>query len=130
MTGLLPDLHMVNPPPSDIPKLLLTKIYFLPCCPALSRAALWKLLSPGSYMEAGYALCPSHSQAWQISYASSSLSVSSLKILKSCLCLLSTVIGCWQHYLSIRTNLGAGSCSVFFQTGRFLSKHFRGPKLT
>lgn len=37
--------HVANPPPSDIPKLLFTKIYFLPCCPALSRAALWKLLS-------------------------------------------------------------------------------------
>jgi hypothetical protein len=66
MAGLLPNLQVANPPSSDIPKLLLTKIYI----PSLLPWTQLGTLSPGSYMAAK--LCPTPSLAWH--HLSSTLS--------------------------------------------------------
>ena len=61
MTGLLPNLHVANPPPSEIPKLPLTKAYIL-CWLFQIQTGMqpfWAALS--QLLHGGCALCPSSS---------------------------------------------------------------------
>ena len=52
MAGLLPNIHMANPPPSDIPKFVLTKIYISSLQPRAQSGSPLGPLSPGFYMVA------------------------------------------------------------------------------
>ena len=66
MAGQLPNLHMVNPPPSNIPLLLLPKSYITSLLPwTQSGSPLGAALS--WFLHGGCALCPAPSQAWLLS---------------------------------------------------------------
>jgi hypothetical protein len=67
MVGPLPNLHVANPSPSDIPTLLLTKIYIPSLLPSTQSGNPLELLFPSSYMAAMHALCPKSFQLWHFS---------------------------------------------------------------
>lgn len=45
MSGPLPNLHVVNPPPINNPRLLLIKFYILPGCSGPGGLPNWAILS-------------------------------------------------------------------------------------
>jgi hypothetical protein len=71
MAGPLPNLHAVNPPPTNNPELLLTKSYSLSWLPWTQLGTLRAALS--WILHCGYALCHTPSRAWHLSSPSPSL---------------------------------------------------------
>jgi hypothetical protein len=130
MAGPLPDLHKANPPPSDIPKLLLTKSYLLSLLPwTQSRSPLGPLY-PGSYMVAmlsvpyllKHCISPLPLLAWWTFFLLPL--VPHPGILKVPLLSALPRHCCWQLSLPVRTNLGQGPSVSYVWTGGFSCQQF------